>query len=1004
MESWDRSAHVRLPFGGALTHLVPDGVRLDGAPTRFAWENSGRELAIEIPRGAAHVGVELPADAAQPRCHPAREAGHSGVALRGSRIESPPDIQVEIPSAQGRVERDAASGLVSAAMGPADHLSVVWGQAAALESKPLLAAVDELLWLKIRPGSVVLEAQFHVRVAEGRLRQIQLLADPRLRSLPLESGSPVAQIRTEIDDARTIYLGLAHPVTDQVAFRLSFLLTDTSGIGNLQVPKLDVVGARTINRRLAISIESPLELDDKQMRRLKSIPPGDFLAAWGTAEAKPLSAFQLSAGDATPNLAIHSREPQLASNDALAVSFGRGRLHAAWSSDLSVQGGSIYQVHLSAPHDFHVNSATLREAGGADRPLRSVARDAQPHHTVSSRSSRRPLSTAAPRRYAGAADRVERCPICGPQAARSNRRPSSSSASRECWSASPIGPDSSNSAARICSRPSITPSVRDCSSCAALKSERLVRCLTGQPAAGPMGLRVVANAPHVAGVEMTSMEGSADSWAATVDLDLTISGGVLDRLHLELPPQWSGTPEISPPMPSEIVAEPGENRRQLLLRPAEPLSGPQHIRLTAPVTAGAGQPIRVPDVRPLGLGSLRQFVRLPTNSDEQQLSWVTHGLNFERLPGAFSPNSASTEITRTCQVIGETFEATLKSVEKGTQRPRVRLVDIRLTAIDDRTGFGAAAFDLEPGGATSCLLEMPAGYRLLHVEANDAPAVVKQIASNQWNIHGGAARLPRRIEIVFLVDRAIGDGDGREPWLAPALVGYSVNRTLWTIDGRLRVAPSEGIEQPRAIAPSEGRRIRLETATAMLKSASGALADATERQIARIDTPCGAQLGTGRIVTDSRRRGTSLGAPNEIWQTSAEARGNPRLYTAAGAGASLRLALPSDQAGDPAHRILLGLMLAALLGGLMWLAGRPRFRETVARWPHWLGVLAGFAWWLWLTPSIFGWGIVAGAVILAFQPAWPHAERAKPLPLPPRGSGAFVATSTTTENFDPNQG
>ena len=100
-----------------------------------------------------------------------------------------------------------------------------------------------------------------MRVAEGRLTQLRLLEDPRLRRLPLEAGSPISEVRTEEGDLHTIYVGLAQPVVDRTTFKLSFLLTDTSGIGNLRLPKLEVVGVRSENRRLAVSVESPLEFD-----------------------------------------------------------------------------------------------------------------------------------------------------------------------------------------------------------------------------------------------------------------------------------------------------------------------------------------------------------------------------------------------------------------------------------------------------------------------------------------------------------------------------------------------------------------------------------------------------------------------------------------------------------------------------------------------------------------------------------------------------------------------
>ena len=282
LETFNRQVQLQIPFGGEGTNLVPDGVRLDGTPIQFEWRNSGRSLAIEIPEAGPHQ-LEL-------AFRPSAQASNSAMVIDMAilplansqlQLELPADLQVEIPSAKGHLSRDQGGQRLVGSLGPAERLTVRWGDAAAFDSGPTLVDADELLWLKIRPGSVVLESRFDLRVAEGKLRQVQIVADPRLRRLPLEAGSPISQVCAESDGSNAIDLGLARPITDQVAFKVSFLLTDSSGIGNLQVPKLDIVGVRKLSRRLAVSIESPLETDEKSRGRLKALPVGDFLSAWG---------------------------------------------------------------------------------------------------------------------------------------------------------------------------------------------------------------------------------------------------------------------------------------------------------------------------------------------------------------------------------------------------------------------------------------------------------------------------------------------------------------------------------------------------------------------------------------------------------------------------------------------------------------------------------------------------------------------------------------------------
>ena len=198
---------------------------------------------------------------------------------------------------------------------------------------------------------------------------------------------------------------------------------------------------------------------------------------------------------------------------------------------------------------------------------------------------------------------------------------------------------------------------------------------------------------------MITMRHDADAWTAVADLDVKVMGGVLDALHFDLPTQQPKTVSVEPPMRQEWTAAAGDDQQRLVLHPAEAMAGSQHLRLTMPVTSGPGKRVHVPDIRPSGLGRLRRFVRLPTNSNGQQLIWEPHGLNFERLPGSFAMTSPTTEVYRTCEVIGDRFDAMLQSVQSGSSSARVRLADIRLVMPNEQIGYGTAAFDIEPAGA-----------------------------------------------------------------------------------------------------------------------------------------------------------------------------------------------------------------------------------------------------------------------------------------------------------------
>jgi hypothetical protein len=693
------------------------------------------------------------------------------------------------------------------------------------------------------------------------------------------------------------------------------------------------------------------------------------------------------------------------------ISVGAERVSAAWLSDLTVEGGSVYQLQLALPRDFAIESAVIRETDEADQPLRwsrgalgnitlFLPNPPTDHYALLIRGSA-PPSIETP-------SRIPALQIVGStlesQSIVMLRQPD---ASATIVDRAGLSLQSGKEVQRAIDRASAAGLIdrADLS-----ESERVVAVLEGTTGAEAPRVRTAPNAPRVEGSQRTTIKRNDRGWTAAVDLDLTISGGVLDGLRLELPPQFSAVAQISPAIPSKIVEVPGEANRQLVLRPAEPLVGLQRIRLEGPIAVGAGERLKVPDIRPLGLGSVRRIVLLPTSSNEQEYFWETRGLNFEPLPASFSATSPHTEIQRTCQVVGDHFEATLKSIEKSIHGPRVRLADIRLAMSDEASGYGIATFDLDPAGNESSVLELPIGERLLHARVNDGPAVLAPIAPNQWRVAGGSARLPQRIEIVFAVDRSSNVADLQITYRGPTLVGVAVDQTLWSLTTPGDAPATSAGPELQAISSLDAELMRLQACSTMLESAADQLSNETSDQSARVYSDWLRRLSAQRAAIDRERlriRPSASDATVEASLRTADAI-RSRLERAVGTKPNAR---PADQADPPADaalvwtsvvdqerlpsifstagpppiltirplrstadsialRVLLALACSGVVVAAFWLARRDEVRGVFARWPSLLGVLAGLIWWLWLAPSFAGWAIAGASVLYAYRDRW----------------------------------
>ncbi len=999
LETLDPNAQVEIPFGGDGANLLPDGVRLDGRTVEFKTLDNRRGLALSVPAaGHHHLEINFRPTLSAAASNSIVELTIPALPTARVQLNYPPGSRIEIPTDLGALVADEKLGRITGSLGPADHLTICCRPNGEAESKPQLGDADVLLWLKVRPGSAMLEARFNVRIAAGKVQQLRIGVDPRLRLLPPDADSPIAGIRAEPGSPSVLTLQLAKPTAGQVIFKLAFLLTDGSAFGNLHLPRLELLDAATVNRQLALSVEPPLEFDQTVHAPLKSLPVAQFTSAWGAAEQAPQSAWQMTAADPNWILPIHLRQPQLSATEEMAIICQRQRLSIALACNLSIQGGNVAQLRFPTSDQLAIDEVSLIEGGMSQRPVHWSRGDGgelivflpSPPAEQYRLMVRGQLPYAGDKPIALPALHAEDCVVDSQTVLVFRHGEVQATVANRGGLAALRTQDTA---------PAIDQAAADgLIDRRTLAQTRLTVGLTGKPNGAPPALNVAPNAPRVEGTEMITVRRENDAWTASADVDLKISGGVVDVLRFELPPQWPTAAEITPPTPSEIVDIPGESRRQLVLHPAEPLAGEQRFHLSGPIVLAAGQRLRAPDIRPLDVGRLRRIVLLPTHSNEQQLAWQTRGLNVEPLPGGFASESPQVELYRTCVIVGETFEARLKSVEKLAERPRAQLADIRVTCVGERSGFGVATFDVEPAGATSFLLNVPASDRIVQVAVNGQPAVLDKATASQWLIGAASPKLPQRIEATFEFTLADSAEHASERKLeAPSLAGFTVDQTIWSISGgHWSIAPQG--RRTTAMSPLAAAVVRVQTVSRELESVAAALTDEAPDDIAAGYLPWARRLLVARTAVERERSRmasseaaqaaeTEIRAVDEtqaklarklnVWPqftelssqrpTADEAgeisdsvphRDRTAAYAVAGQSASLALIAGNDNSSDLVGRILGTCLAVAAIGAVGKFGPRPAVQEFIARWPSLLGVLVGLAWWLWLAPSLFGWAIV----------------------------------------------
>jgi hypothetical protein len=217
--------------------------------------------------------------------------------------------------------------------------------------------------------------------------------------------------------------------------------------------------------------------------------------------------------------------------------------------------------------------------------------------------------------------------------------------------------------------------------------------------------------------------------------------------------------------------------------------------------------------------------------ENQQLAWETRGLIPRPLPESLNAAVSDPSSYRAYQLVGDRCRAELRSIEPSIENAQVRFMDVEWSWDPNGDHRGVTTFDLEPGAATTCEMQLPANSHLVQAELDSTPAQLSPQGDNRWGVWLGDNKMPRHLEIVF-------QGSGIQPSTnpiiipAPTLVDLPVKRQLWAV--RSPVAAGEDRKSANtSISPLRHALLRLENTASAMESAAGLLLDESASDISR---------------------------------------------------------------------------------------------------------------------------------------------------------------------------
>jgi hypothetical protein len=983
------AVNVEMPLRRDQIFLWEGQARLDGQPLAVSWRSDGAALTFPIQAPGKHrLDLTFGTIATRKDSYLLLNLVIPRAARADAAFELGADTQGVILSPR-KGERDPEIGSLETEQGDNDEGRLVARWPLATEGSSRVEA-EQLLWWNIRPGSVTVEGKFRLRTIGGSVHEALLEVDPRLRLVPGSTGNATA--RPVEGSSTLIRVEFSSPAAD-ATFLLSWLWSDVSGNGTLALPRIALRADHGTRAWTAISTDASLRMEAPK----ESFPTvAQFMEAWGNASAQPNVVLEALPDAHLPPLVVRPAVSHPQAQQIVDWSLSSAIATAAVNLQLTTVPPVRLEHRLTMPRQLVVTSVALSQ-GGRPAQIRwsqqsngllvvTMLEPAMPQqHLVI--TAERPLNPQQPSTMLPGIHLEDA--VLTSSVLRIYRR----------------------SDIQIDVRPAHGWTRQDDPALGQSRDGwgRLAAVLRGDGAMDDRPPIVVRtpNQPQVSGLMFIAAREDDGDWQGEVELQLDVTGGVLDQLRVTVPDEWTGPLEFDPPAYERVIPLPGESR-QVLIRPWQSATQSLHLKIRGPlINAGGG--VRVPNVTLLGEPDIRRFALLDVRAGGERIDWEMTGLRAADRSAVPIPSSWQALDGELFRVVAPRFDAVARILQPAAATPRALLADLNIRLLNGGRMTAEADYTIQPAGGRPLRIEMPPNSRLVQVLVDGSAAQSTREGPRLWTVSPPSTSLPCRLNVIYEGHFASPTNDEIR-LAAPRLVDVLAEQTVWTVSTREGLLiPEEHDSSARHCTPFEVELVRLETATRAQEGVASAyttdipmaiLQDVFERW--------------RRTYADARRRSQTLYTPAEddaeTWSQRLAAsertvaRIEQRLNLSGSSG--MENDLPAEDASVPSHAgdgathyftsgpnespsLIVRLSgdsagsrratdfqavwaaLIAMVSLLMW----PTLHSNLAR--DWLAahmhlLLAGFgfAWWLLAPVGWLGWALVLAAIWLALRWPW----------------------------------
>lgn len=787
---------VQLPLRRSQLHLIERRALLDGRPLALDWSAEGDWLSLTAQRPGKHR-LELVVGALAEKTETGALLKFNIPRINASRVQ----ILAECPetttirSAAGAARR-LDNGGMEFDLGPAGEIDLLWPFEPGQEARVDEPVVTQLVLWRMQPNSVVADARFHIRSAAGKLSDLTITADRRLRLLPRSPAA--AATHGVVSDENTGGTRIEFAAgTTEATVELSWAWEGATGVGAMNLPKLHL-GSGQVQAWTAIALNSELELESP----LQTSEPAleEFLSRWGAAPEGELLA--LDRDQPIPVISLRPKSSGVRADERLTYSVSQRLVKAEFEVALNGLPRLTFQHRLQIDSRLRPLDVRVLENGEAVGARWAVHEQKE-----------LVIQLVRP---AASAQQIQLVAEFAPERAQSKL---------DLPLIHYLGGTQPGLKVRVYRQQDVNlqldpPDVWQPVASAAIgqHQEGLGR-LVGEWTYGdknappPLHTGMAANRPRVTGQMLTLLKQDGDKWKAEVKCALQVKGGALDAVQLQVPSHWKGPFTVLPAAETKMTPLPGERYQILALVPQLPLAGETRLELSGSWKSNPGESFAAPEVALLELPQVEQFVALPRHSSESRMQWETGGLqaaNSQEVELLADVAAADFELFK---VAGAGFTAVSRIQERAAIRPQVHLAHYNVRLLDENRMVGLAQLDVTAPEDRRVVLDVPLGWQLLHVRVEGVPCPIARISSRRWALTFPAGELPLRLEAFYSTGiRPVPEES--IPVEGLTLVDMPNTRTVWSIE-----VPANQAIQPQAAserAANNGLE-RLESLAAVLK-------------------------------------------------------------------------------------------------------------------------------------------------------------------------------------------